>query len=673
LQLSLTKQQQMNWTSTFYFYDCLKKSSLICCNTVIILFVSLKIYSQSSSNQLIHQTVLQIKEDSTTIKALIDSSQRIILLDSARAMRLAEKSLAIAQKLNDKNNTVRGYCQIANVYSLYLQPDSALYYYKKSTDLSLKEGFLSKLPALYVNVANVYDNQGLFKKSVEYYNKALVICQQLKNRRKEAGILGAMGSLFLKNNQYKENIVYQTNAVNIYKEIDNKPGILYGLNSLASGYIALYKSTKNHTPYLDSALSSCENGFLLLENKIDLEGNHHLIPSLYYIKAEILFLRTEYAKAKELVTEAIQKLSLVNDKKILCNCHLLLGRIYSVTQNFPLADKEGLSALQLAEEVDDPSLLNDCYQQLSLQQLQKGDTSKAFYFQSKLITIRDSLFAKDKVTAINALRIEYETAQKEIQIEKLEKEKLLIGVGAGASLSILLLLLRSYRLRRKVLIQQQRLLMEENQKIALEKQVQEEITQNAILEKQVASEEKKKAELKQQLETEEKLRIQREYENALTINKLKEEQLQQEIEFKNRELTSQVVLLEKKNDFLLQIKGDIKQTKQTDLNIKGDALLKNINKLIDQHLSHEDDFENFRLHFEKVHTGFFDKLLEKSNNQLSQLDLRHCAYMRLNLSTKEIANLLTVEAKSIRMARYRLKQKFKLEKEIDFQSFIATI
>jgi tetratricopeptide (TPR) repeat protein len=376
LQLSLTKRQQMNWISKFYFYDRLKKSGFICCITIIICFASFKLYSQSPSNQLVHQTVLQIKEDSNTIRALIDSSQRIILLDSTRAMRLAERSLSIAKKLEDNNNIVRGYCQVANVYSLYLQPDSALYYYKKSIDISLKEGFLSKLPALYVNVANVHDNQGLFKKSVEYYNKALVICQQLKNRRKQAGILSAMGLLFLKNNQYKENIVYQANAIKIYEEIENKPGILYGLSSMASGYIALYKSTKSHPPYLDSALSSCKNGFVLLGDKIDLEGNHHLIPSLYYTKAEILFLKNDYPKAMELVKEAIQKLSLVNDKKILCNSHLLLGHIYSATKNFAFADKEGLSALQLAEEVDDPSLLNDCYQQLSLQQLQKGDTSK---------------------------------------------------------------------------------------------------------------------------------------------------------------------------------------------------------------------------------------------------------------------------------------------------------
>lgn len=672
LQLSLTKQQQMNCISKFSFTDSFKKAAIICYTTATILFISLQVYSQPPSNGLIHQTVLHIKEDTNTIKRLIDSSQRVILLDSGRAMQLAELSLDIAEKINDKKQIIRSYIQIGNVYSLYQQHEKALNYYNEATEMAQKN-FSELLPVLYVNIARVYDTQGFFQKSVEYYQKGLVFAKQYNNKKKEAGILSSMGLLFFNNKQYGENIVYQQKALSIYKEIENKPGCLSALYNLSFGYVSLYKEGMYDQSYLDSALLYCEEGFSIINTKVDLGGNVHLESYLYQAKGEIFYFKKEYFKALDIAKVATVKSMAINDKTALCNAYLLLSKIYSAKKNFNDAEKNAESALNLAEHINDPVLLNNCYEQLMTQQTIKGDTIKAYYFQSKLLVVRDSLFTSEKARSINALRIQYETAKKELQIQKLEKEKVLIGIGACAGLSILLLLLRSYRLRRKVLIQQQQLLKEENQKIVLEKQIQEEIIQKAQLEKQIAAEEKKKAELERQLETEEKLRLQREYENTLAINKLKQEQLQQEIDYKYRELTSQVVLLEKKNDFLIQIKEDIQQTQKATVNGSGEGVLKNINKLIDQHLSHEGDFENFRIHFEKVHPCFFDKLLEKSLRQISQLDLKHCAYIRLNLGTKEIANLLNVEPKSIRMARYRLKQKFKLEKEMDLQTYISNV
>ncbi len=102
-------------------------------------------------------------------------------------------------------------------------------------------------------------------------------------------------------------------------------------------------------------------------------------------------------------------------------------------------------------------------------------------------------------------------------------------------------------------------------------------------------------------------------------------------------------------------------------------LLKNTMKVIDQNLTQDEDFDNFRLHFENIHPDFFTKLLEESNHQLSQLDLKHCAYIKMNFDTRAMANLLNVEPKSIRMARYRIKQKLTLDKTTDLIDFINTI
>lgn len=633
---------------------------------IILLLANVNKNEPQVASKVVVLPAIEAKEDTNTIIKLIASSQHNIALDSAKAMGLAEKSLQIAQKLNDKNFIARGYRQIGNVFTAYIRPDKALDYYRKAIDICNKEGYVMQLAILYNNVATQYDYIGDFKKSAEYYNKALAICRQYNNRKKEAGILSSMGDLFLKHEQYLECIDYQLKSLAIHEEVGNNIGVLNVLMSIATGYTELYKATGRDMANLDTALSYCEKGFAHLEKSFDLGADYHLVSDLYCRKAEALFLKKEYNAAINTVAGAIDAIHKTKDKSILyntalCKGYLLLGKIQSEKGEGAKGLTSADRALLIAGETNDPALLSDCYNLQASICNRNGDWEKAYYFHDKLLKIKDELFTKDKITAINTLRIEHETAQKEWDIIKLKKEKTVIVVMAGAGFGILLLLLRSYRLRRRILMQEQKLLKEENQKIALENQV--------------ATEEKKKAELERQLQQEEKLRLQQEHENTVTLNNLKQEQLQAEIAFKNKELTSQVVLLEKKNDFLLQLKNDLNQTKRTGINFssKEDGVLKNINKLIDQHLTHENDFEKFRLQFEQVYTGFFDKLSEKSEQRLSQLELRHCAYIKLNLNTNEIANLLNVAVRTIRIARYRIKQKLKLDKDTDLQSFVAML
>lgn len=81
------------------------------------------------------------------------------------------------------------------------------------------------------------------------------------------------------------------------------------------------------------------------------------------------------------------------------------------------------------------------------------------------------------------------------------------------------------------------------------------------------------------------------------------------------------------------------------------------------------DWENFRIHFEQVHPQFFDKL-KNTNKELTINDLRHCAYIRMNLATKEIAGMLNVSDRSVQTARYRIKKKLMLSHDIDLSSYL---
>lgn len=92
----------------------------------------------------------------------------------------------------------------------------------------------------------------------------------------------------------------------------------------------------------------------------------------------------------------------------------------------------------------------------------------------------------------------------------------------------------------------------------------------------------------------------------------------------------------------------------------------NVNKAL------EKDWENFKNYFGQVHANFFDSLREQFPT-LSQSEIRLSALIKMNLANNEIATLLNIESKSVRMARYRLRKKLNLPEELDLNHFIHTI
>ncbi|PQL95585.1 helix-turn-helix transcriptional regulator, partial [Apibacter adventoris] len=83
-----------------------------------------------------------------------------------------------------------------------------------------------------------------------------------------------------------------------------------------------------------------------------------------------------------------------------------------------------------------------------------------------------------------------------------------------------------------------------------------------------------------------------------------------------------------------------------------------------------DDFVNV---LNEIHPEFYNRLQEKTKQKLTSLDLKYCVYIFMKMPTKEMADLLHVELKTVRMNKYRLKQKLGLKKEDSLEEFIQNI
>ena len=100
--------------------------------------------------------------------------------------------------------------------------------------------------------------------------------------------------------------------------------------------------------------------------------------------------------------------------------------------------------------------------------------------------------------------------------------------------------------------------------------------------------------------------------------------------------------------------------------------LKKLLKIIDESFRLDKDWEEFKLYFEQIYTGFYAKL-KINYPELTNQELRHCALIRLNLSNNECASILGISPNSIKVSRTRLRKKLNLENHHSLTDFVMGI
>jgi len=156
-----------------------------------------------------------------------------------------------------------------------------------------------------------------------------------------------------------------------------------------------------------------------------------------------------------------------------------------------------------------------------------------------------------------------------------------------------------------------------------------------------------------------------------TIGKLREEQIQKELEFKKRELVSTTMHVLQKNELLERIKTDLQDIRRKSKDSPISKDLKKLIQMLQQDSMLDKGWEQFLLHFNEVNKDFFREI-KSTYPDLTPKDLKLCAYMRMNLSTKEMASLLNVTVRGIEASRYRLRKKFELDSAQNLTEFLMS-
>ena len=160
--------------------------------------------------------------------------------------------------------------------------------------------------------------------------------------------------------------------------------------------------------------------------------------------------------------------------------------------------------------------------------------------------------------------------------------------------------------------------------------------------------------------------------NEQKLIKVKNEKLQAEVDSKSREVTNSAMNMVYKNEFLQKIKGEIENLKDANGKVFADEQLKRLQKIIDEGMNDERDWNLFESSFNETHENFFKKL-KMHHSDLVPNDLKLCAYLRMNMSSKEMASLLNISLRGAEIRRYRLRKKLSLPHDKNLVEFLMEL
>jgi tetratricopeptide (TPR) repeat protein len=542
-------------------------------------------------------------------------------------------------------------------------PDSLLWYSDKAMGLAKSIDDQTGIAAAHSNIGNYEWMKGDYAKAIHNFEIALVIYIHIENKPRAARILSNLGGVYTLLGDHAKAIDKFMESLKLAESVNAKDAMALGNNNLGMFHKLRHEYTK--------AAEAFQKAQKLAEEIQDypmVAGTSTNLGSIYQGLGDLGEAVKYHQKSLHIFD------SLKNVRGQLA-CYTNLGEVYGLQQRyweanhyynlaltssrehrFPYYEITALTGLGNVErESGDPVKaialfreamrmahsgkfrqeqvnlykgLSDCYRKLKR-------FDETFHFLQKYDALKDSIFNQESLNMVSNLSIVYELEKRDAEIKLLTQDNKIatltknwaIGVAGGLILfaSMLAFSLNQKKNKDRKLMEQQMQLYE---------------AQQAVIQ----------AELKNQ--------------------SIKEEEMRRELEFRSIALTTYTQNLVQKNEILSEIKNIIQETvKKPDLD---EEELKKLIHLIDYSFTLNKDWEGFNTYFEQVYPGFF-KQLSENFPQLSVTELRLSALIRLSLSIKETATILSTSPGSVKVARHRLRKKLDLSTDDNLIGFIMSI
>ena len=615
----------------------------------IICIGLLNTFQIQSQNQKRVDSLKNIYESSNDGKKRLRALQKLfnatVHSNPEDAFNYAKLGLSLAKELELKTATGDFYRNHGFYYRFVPNIDSSRYYYQKAVDILKKAKPGKRTCWTYEEYATLEVLQGDFEKGLALLDSSIVVAKKLKNGTLIGSIHARKTTTFT--DMGKFDLATQE-AMKSLKTLDtlkrpNRKGegisighlgrieMLRGNKTEAMNYLlqSLEKFKEiDNTEWL--SITYNEIGNLEVQNKNFDSALDNYKKALEFSKKlnrpdmEIMNLaniamtysdKGDYKKALKNMQESVFLSNTIQSANNMIVGYNMLGEIYRNDKQYGNSIVNYDKAVILADSISALKLLEEAYQGRSLSFEKNNNFKDALADQRHYQTIHDSIFNLDSAKEIDELKVKYETEKKENEILKKENDIIVLEAQKKKD--------DSYRL---ILI------------IAL-------ISAIIIAFAAVYG-------LRQKIKR----------------NRAEKEKLDNELSFKKKELTSHALHLAKKNEVLQEIKAKAKELKTSNSTSGYQQLIQTINF----DLKDDNNWENFKKYFEEVHKDFNNNVKTKYPDVTAN-ELRLMALLKMNLSSKEIANILNISSEGIKKARYRLRKKLNLSSDDSLQDLVISL
>lgn len=519
---------------------------------------------------------------------------------------------------------------------------------------------------LQMGIKLMYERR--IKASFEFFNRVLQIGQDHKDYRLEFLAINNMGLSYYYSYEYGKALNYFNNAYEIATthlptqyELTTLNNISVVYNADGKVHKALHFLTKAYEKAIELKLEKkvaeyginlgtmyiqigeYENARRILENSIahsESESSNYYLAKISL--SESFELEGDNDKALKILNEIIKNKSSISDDVLVfaftraARILIFLGKLDYAFQYASEAVEISKRSDQLVFEHLSYSLLSDISASMEDYRLAYDYLLKTKGLYAKIENLKNSEMLAEVQAKFELSRYEYELAIADEKYGSMKKRYTYIVVSIFV---IGVLLAYSFRIRLLIEKQKNILLHRKEQIAALELENVE--AQRMALEQEIMYNEEQAA--------------------------LNEKLLIEEIDKKNKEVASKLLVSAAKTDIINQVIAHIEKVGE-----KGQANINAIKNELKNTINIDKDWDDFIVHFEQTHGGFFQKLLSL-HPSLNSNDLRFAAYLKINLSSKEIARLLNITPSSYRKRKMRLKEKLHVERELSLENYINNL
>jgi tetratricopeptide (TPR) repeat protein/DNA-binding CsgD family transcriptional regulator len=552
--------------------------------------------------------------DKTILYSRLSKLYEIESIDSS--IYFANKGYQISKSINYNVGIAENSSDLGYYYVLKNNLDSSKINYNRAKEYFYKTDSLFKYTQSSMRLGNVQLAQNNHLEALKLYQECLEISKNSSYNSLIPHLYNNMGLLYKQIEDYDDALTNFEKAYNLFLESDDDANSVYPLYNIALVQSILGKS--------DEAI----NGYLNLTSYHLKTENWVSLASIYNSISQIYLKNEDYVRAREYLNMALSAMKNKSDKFnsgpssfYKASIYSNAAELYAVNNDYTEAKVYAHKAINIATS---NSYKLDLYKSAKIlaeiYDVEKNIDSSLFYHKL-YIDYSEQYQDEYDVKQLTKLKMQNEfdeiLRQNEIEriyneVEYKNRELKYIAMTVVALLSAIILVLLFVNQKNK------------NAKLKLKEE-------NLLLEKR---------------------------------------KLNQDLEYKKKELVSNLMYLMEKNEFITSISKKL-------IELKPDA--KKDNKELIQHIINEirqnsstKMWEEFELRFKEVHTRFYNEL-HKAHPDLTPNEVKICAFLRLNMSTKEISAITHQSVKSINMARFRLRKKLQIDRDENLIAYLNSL